>query len=367
MNPLATPLLFTPVDKAYIWGTESWAIAAHPDGDSVIAQGDFAGRTLSCLTAQFGTALIGTRAPDPTRFPLLFKIIDARERLSVQVHPSNATAPLTNGEPKTEMWYVLERKQGGMSNVQVECASGHGFGFSLAETQRRRELNLQSQVLNLKSPIPNPKSQISNLKSQIPNPKSLYAGLREGITPDALRTALDNGTAEQCLVKMRIEAGQSLFIPGGLVHAIGEGCLIYEVQQNSNTTYRLFDWNRTGADGKSRPLHIGESFKVIDWTRQPPRMNAPTVTRTTPNATWADVVSCDYFNVRKLTLSGHETIPLDGTCFHALFVERGNAIVEAGGVSYTLTPGTSCLIPADAQRYTLSPQTGPATLLLTTL
>jgi len=316
MNTLSTPLLFRSVDKNYIWGTESWVIAAHPDGDSEVAQGFFAGRTLSCLTAQFGTALIGTRAPDPTRFPLLFKIIDARERLSVQVHPSNATAPLTGGEPKTEMWYMLRE---------------------------------------------------SNLKSPVPHPPSLYAGLREGVTPDALRTALADGTAEQCLVKIGAETGQALFIPGGLVHAIGEGCLIYEVQQNSNTTYRLYDWNRAGADGTPRPLHIGESFKVIDWARRPPRMTAPTVTRATPNATWADVVSCDYFNVRKLTLCGQEAIPLDGTSFHALFAEHGNAVVEAGGVAHTLTAGASCLIPAAAQHYTLSPQADPATLILTTL
>jgi len=337
MNTLSTPLLFKPVCKDYIWGTESWQIAAHPDGDSTIAQGDFAGRSLSSLAAQFGTALIGTRAPAPTRFPLLFKIIDARQRLSVQVHPSNATAARTGGEPKTEMWYVLG------------CASDS----SLAETQRRGELNL--------------KPETSNLKSQIPNPPSLYAGLREGVTPAALRAALDNGTAERCLVEMRVEAGQSLFIPGGLVHAIGDGCLIYEVQQNSNTTYRLYDWNRTDANGKPRPLHIEESFKVIDWTSPPPRMNAPFVTRTTPNATWADVVSCDYFNVRKLTLSRLETIPLDGTSFHALFVERGEAIVEAGDIAYTLTAGMSCLIPAAAKHYTLFPLADQTTLLLTTL
>ena len=323
MSTLSTPLLFRPVYKDYIWGTETWQIAAHPDGDSEVIHlpppaPTPEGGTLSSLAARFGAALTGTRAPDPTRFPLLFKIIDARQRLSVQVHPSNATAALTNGEPKTEMWYVL------------------GAGRATASPPSRQD-------------------------------STLYAGLREGVTPDTLRAALANGTAEQCLVKIPAEPGQSLFIPGGLVHAIGEGCLIYEVQQNSNTTYRLYDWNRTDAHGKPRPLHIEESFKVIDWTSQPPRMTAPAVTRTTLGATWADVLSCDYFNIRKLTLSAQEFIPVDGTSFHALFIERGSAIIEAGGTAHTLTAGMSCLIPAAAKHYALSPLADHATLLLTTL
>ena len=323
---LSTPLLFKPVYKDYIWGgdritaaysrndalgrcAESWEIAAHPDGDSEVAQGCFARQTLSSLTTRFGAALTGTRAPNPTRFPLLFKLIDAREKLSVQVHPSDTTAALTGGEPKTEMWYVL----------------GHTDGASL------------------------------------------YAGLREGVTPDTLRAALDSGTAEQCLVEMRVAAGQSLFIPGGLVHAIGAGCLIYEVQQSSNTTYRLYDWNRTEADGNPRALHVEQSFKVIDWTRRPPGMTPPTVTRTTDNATWADAVSCEYFTLRRLTLSGQETIPVDGTSFHALFVEAGGVTVEAGGERYTLAAGASCLIPASVTHYTLSPLADNVTLLVTTL
>ena len=230
MNTLSTPLLFRPVYKDYIWGgdripaaysrgdapgrcAESWEIAAHPDGDSVVAHGPFAGRTLSALTAEYGAALTGTRAPDPTRFPLLFKLIDAREKLSVQVHPSDATAGLTGGEPKTEMWYVLDRTGGA----------------------------------------------------------TLYAGLRDGVTPAALRAALADGTAKHCLTEHPATPGQAIFIPGGLVHAIGDGCLIYEVQQNSNTTYRLYDWDRVGADGTPRALHVGQSFKVIDWTSRSDR------------------------------------------------------------------------------------------------
>jgi len=290
------------VRKDYIWGTESWDIAAHPDGDTLVSQGPFAGRALSSLVSAFGAALLG---PSATRFPLLFKRIDAFEKLSVQVHPSNATAAQAGGEPKTEMWHML----GGTGNA------------------------------------------------------TLYAGLLPGTTPDTLRAALDNGTAEQCLAELPATPGQSLFIPGGLVHAIGGGCHLYEVQQNSNTTYRLYDWNRTGADGNPRPLHIEAAFRAIDWTLPPPRLTAPTPTRTTPNAAWSDVGSCDDFNIRKLALCGHAAIPLDGTTFHVLFAEAGHATVEAGGESYPLATGASCLIPAAAAGYTL---TGNATLLITT-
>jgi mannose-6-phosphate isomerase len=317
-----TPLTFKPVYKDYIWGgdrlskkfhrtgtptpcAESWEISAHPDGTSIVSQGKYAGRSLPDLASEFGVALIGTKTPDPTRFPLLFKLIDARDKLSVQVHPNNANAALTHGEPKTEMWYVLDRVQG----------------------------------------------------------SSLYAGLREGATPELLRAALVDGTADKCLTEVQVNPGDAIFIPGGLVHAIGDGCLIYEVQQNSNTTYRLYDWNRVGADGKPRPLHIEESFKTIDWNngegnarmREGAKVQIPG---------YKSLVCCAFFQVGKLALEGNTSIAHDGTTFTALFVENGNISVEAGGETVQLVKGMSCLIPAAAQKFSL---TGNASLLITTL
>jgi len=311
---MTTPLTFKPVYKDYIWGgdrlatrfqrtgtpnpcAESWEISAHPDGPSIVTNGQYAGRSLPELATEFGVALTGTKAPDPTRFPLLFKLIDARDKLSVQVHPNNSNAALTQGEPKTEMWYVLDRVQG----------------------------------------------------------SSLYTGLREGVTPEVLRSALLDGTADQCLTKTSINPGDTIFIPGGLVHAIGEGCLIYEVQQNSNTTYRLFDWNRTSPDGKPRSLHINESFQTIQWTLSShPKVSPETGT----------LVACDYFHVSKLAVAGKRSIPRDGSTFTVLFVESGSATVEAGGETVPLASGTSCLIPAAAPSFTLA---GEASLLMTTL
>ena len=315
---MKTPLTFKPVYKDYIWGgdrlsthfhrtgtptpcAESWEISAHPDGTSIVAQGKYAGRSLPDLASEFGVAFMGTKTPDPTRFPLLFKLIDARDKLSVQVHPNNANAALTHGEPKTEMWYVLDRVQN----------------------------------------------------------SSLYAGLREGTTPEVLRAALANGTADKCLTEVRVNPGDAIFIPGGLVHAIGDGCLIYEVQQNSNTTYRLYDWNRVGADGKPRPLHIEESFKTIEWDNA--RMRECANSRM---ANYKSLVSCTFFQVGKLTLAGNTSVAHDGTTFTSLFVENGNVSIEAGGETVQLTKGMSCLIPAAAHKFTL---TGNASLLITTL
>ena len=315
---MKTPLTFIPVYKDYIWGgdrlskqfhrvgtptpcAESWEISAHPDGTSIVAQGKYAGRSLADLAVEFGAVLMGTKTPDPTRFPLLFKLIDARDKLSVQVHPNNANAVLTHGEPKTEMWYVLDRVQG----------------------------------------------------------SSLYAGLRKGTTPDVLRAALSDGTADKCLTEVQVNPGDAIFIPGGLVHAIGDGCLIYEVQQNSNTTYRLYDWNRVAADGKSRPLHIEESFKTIEWDNA--RMRECANARI---ANFKALVSCTFFQVGKLALAGCTSITHDGTTFTALFVENGNISVEAGGETVQLTKGMSCLIPAAAHKFTLS---GNASLIITTL
>jgi len=349
---MTTPLTFKPVYKDYIWGgaclathfhrtgtpypcAESWEISAHPDGPSIVANGQYAGRSLPELASEFGVALMGTQTPDPTRFPLLIKLIDANDKLSVQVHPNNSNAALTQGEPKTEMWYVLNRNPG----------------------------------------------------------SSLYTGLREGVTPEVLQTALLDGTAEKCLAEVSINPGDAIFIPGGLVHAIGGGALIYEVQQNSNTTYRLFDWNRVGADGKPRPLHIEESFKTIEWdnagNKHAPRTS--TLVRS-PNdrlkpaelergAVFRDgaamreclnagmtgyqsLVSCTFFQVGKLALEGNTSVKQDGTSFTALFIENGNASVTASGETVQLTKGMSCLIPAAAPLFTLA---GKASILITTL
>ena len=173
-----------------VWGTESWEVSAHRSSPSIIADGPDKGRALSEVK------------PD---FPLLIKVIDAKTRLSVQVHPNNANAALTGGEPKTEMWVLLE----------------DGV---------------------------------------------IYAGLKPGVGPKEIEEAVRTGAFEDLMVRHAAKKGEAYFIPGGLVHAISDNTRIYEVQQSSNTTYRLYDWGRVGADGKPRQLHIAESLKSIDFS-----------------------------------------------------------------------------------------------------
>ncbi|MBO7654746.1 MAG: class I mannose-6-phosphate isomerase [Kiritimatiellae bacterium] len=325
--PLCTPLVFTPVYKDNLWGgqriaarygrtgtpavcAESWEISAHPAGPGTVSQGPFTGLRLDELARRYGADLTGTRAPDPAVFPLLFKIIDAQKALSVQIHPNNANAAATGGEPKTEMWVVLDAEPGA----------------------------------------------------------ALYAGLKTGTTPESLRQALANGTIDQSLVKLDVQPGEVLFIPGGLVHAIGAGCLIYEVQQSSNTTYRFFDWNRTGPDGKPRTLHVEESFKTIDWSLPPPAMIRNGAAQAEGPNTWFDLVSCPYFTMRRLALAGPLTKRLaNNETFHAFFTVSGTAALTAGGETVTLPAGSSALLPAAVSDFTVTPIGGSAELLVTTL
>lgn len=320
------PLLFAPVYKDYIWGgqriatrygrpgtppvcAEAWAISAHADGMSLVSNGPFAGQPLAKLAAQFGAALTGTLARRPDRFPLLFKLIDARENLSVQVHPGDDNAGLVGGEAKNEAWYVLDRTPGSL----------------------------------------------------------LYVGLKPGTTPASFRTAMSKGTAPQQLFQLAVEPGEALFIPGGMVHAIGAGCLIYEVQQTSNTTYRLFDWGRFDASGQPRPVHIQQAFQVIDPALPEPHMIRPSPPIHDYRNHWNTLLGCKYFHLRRLDLRCPEQIALDGSTFYALFVLEGEAALSAGGVVVPLPTGTSCLVPAAVQSCNLHPAGAPATVLVTTL
>ncbi len=223
------PMLFAPVLKDYLWGgrnlerlgrtlppdgvvAESWEIAGHDDGTTVVTNGDFAGRPLTEVQAELRLDLIGTRnawAQERGKFPLLIKLLDAAQPLSVQVHPDDAYALAHEGNElgKTEMWVVLRAQPGA----------------------------------------------------------ELILGVTHGTTVEALRRALEAGAPEPHLHRVPVQPGDHLCVPAGTLHAIMGGLLIAEIQQNSNTTYRVFDWNRVGPDGKPRPLHIDKALDVIDF------------------------------------------------------------------------------------------------------
>ena len=195
--------------------SESWEISGHRFGMSRVSGGPYAGRTLDDLVCEFGRELVGTKSPTADRFPLLFKLIDARWPLSIQIHPNEAKAALTGGEPKTEAWYVVKAFPGA----------------------------------------------------------ALYAGLKHPFTEEELRDIVAQGPIliDQ-LNPLSVADGDMLYIPGGTPHAIGGGCFIYEVQQSSDTTYRFYDWDRKDADGSQRPLHIEQSFRSIDYSVPQPKL-----------------------------------------------------------------------------------------------
>lgn len=325
MEPLLQPLVFTPVYKTSPWGgsriagfpgrsssapspcSESWEISSHPGGVSVLRDGVL---TLPELAARGGLA--GWNAPVRDCFPLLFKIIDAAENLSVQVHPNNGNAARVGGSPKTEMWYVLDAGPGA----------------------------------------------------------SLYAGLKPGVTRASLEQALrqGDGSVVSLLNELPATPGTAVVIPGGLVHALGAGCLVYEVQQSSDTTYRLYDWDRPQVPGRPRPLQTEKALETIDFSLEPPSLAEPRGVETRGVNEWYRVAGTRYFEMRKLRLRGPETVRLRGDTFHALFVEKSGGVrVTAGGVSVELSRKTSCLVPADAGTYTLEPLGAKCNLLVTWL
>jgi mannose-6-phosphate isomerase len=315
------PLRFTPVYKDYLWGgtriprrfgraahpavcAESWEVSTRAEGESVVCNGPLAGTALGGLARSWPSQLTGAAAADG-KFPLLVKLIDAEQALSVQVHPDGAGAARYGGEPKTEMWYVLEAAPGAR----------------------------------------------------------IFAGLKAGTTPDRFAAALRDGHVPDLLRTIPARAGLAVFVPGGRVHAIGAGCLVLEVQQNSNTTYRVYDWDRKGADGKPRELHVEQALRIIDWQDAGDAGTVPTRIGGDEEDGVFSVVSCEFFRVLRLDLSRPRTVPLDGRSCHILFTASGRMEVEAGGATERMEPGATGLIPASAGTYGLAPVGGPASVL----
>ncbi|MDI6775182.1 MAG: class I mannose-6-phosphate isomerase [Verrucomicrobiota bacterium] len=332
MNTSLYPLRFEPVCQDYLWGgnrilkryrrrsrattcAESWEIADRSEGMSRVSHGPLAGCSLHALVARFGRRLLGaagarSRSAGATTFPLLVKIIDARLRLSVQVHPHERNGRRGGAEPKTEMWYVLAAKPG----------------------------------------------------------SRICAGFRPGVGRREFVRAMARGAVARLLRSLPATPGCAFFIPGGRVHAIGKGCLLLEIQQNSHTTYRVYDWDRLDRDGKLRALHQEQALKVIRWTDRPTRRIRPRRIRVSPVGNAYDgVVRCPHFGVMRLRLRAPELVRHDGRSFHAYFVVAGRVRVAAAGRTDALPTGGSFLIPAALTRYRLEPLTRSAVLIRATL
>ncbi len=278
---------------------ESWEIVDRPEAQSVVASGAFAGRTLREAIASDPGAVMGPGWPADRPFPILVKWLDCRERLSLQVHPPAALAPSLQGEPKTENWYIAETTAPGAA---------------------------------------------------------LLVGLKPGVTRAQFERGLAAQTAEDCVRRLEVARGDSILVRSGTVHAIDAGNLILEIQQNSDTTYRVYDWGRVGLDGKPRALHIEQSLASILWDEPPP----PLVPAASHDTVLAD---CAEFRLsRRVLPAGGRLAIAAGEQPRILSVVAGQlASAQAGGA---LTRGDNVLLPF-AGVFEFTAEDGPATVLLT--
>jgi mannose-6-phosphate isomerase len=315
------PFTFHPVFKERVWGGreierlygkklpprapigESWEISDRPGDASVIANGPLAGKSLRWLMENHRAELLGDAKPaNENRFPLLCKILDAREKLSLQVHPSANKAAGLGGEPKTEMWFIADAAPGA----------------------------------------------------------ELYVGLKRGVTRAEFERRVQDGSVAQCFHHIPVRAGDAMFLPGGRVHAIGAGLVIFEIQQNSDTTYRVFDWNRVGLDGKPRALHIAESLASIDFNDFEPAL-VPSRFVGDSLMQVRSLVRDPLFAVEAWKLSGTK-VSLELGKVQIVVVTGGQVEIKSGSTSVNLSAGQFCLVPACLER-TEARATSEVTLL----
>jgi mannose-6-phosphate isomerase len=299
------PLIFLPIFKERIWGGrnletlygkplpprllvgESWEISDRPGDESVIARGPLRGRTLHWLMEQCPAALLGPRDPMPARFPLLVKIIDARETLSLQVHPPAAVASRLGGEPKTEMWYV-------------------------ARAGPRAEF---------------------------------FAGLKKGVSRADFERKLAARSVAECFHRIAVKEGDALYLPSGRVHALGAETVVFEIQQNSDTTFRVFDWNRVGLDGKARQLHVPQSLASIDFGDFEPALLPRTETPAQPG-TIRPLVRNELFEVSLRKVAAGDQVVLPEGRMTVLGLVEGALRIQGSDEDVRISPGQFCLAPA---------------------
>lgn len=312
-------LRFHPIYQSRVWGGrtletrfdrqlpddttpfgESWEISARAEADSQVDGGVYDGQTITQLWADRSTRdqIFGPDAPDDDRFPLLCKILDCREKLSIQVHPPAAVAEKLGGEPKTEVWYIADADPGA----------------------------------------------------------EMYVGVKQGIDQQAFQEALENGTAEEVVHTLKPNKGDYIFIESGRLHAIGAGLLIYEIQQNSDTTYRVYDWNRMGLDGKPRQLHVEESMQCIDFTDVEPGLDS------SDNEV---ICECEHFTLEEHSLSAGDALEAVTKGRFAIITVVDGELTMPGG-SANSVEGDFFITPHQASCESIVAGTDTAKVLLTT-
>jgi mannose-6-phosphate isomerase len=306
------PLTFQPIFKERVWGGrslerlyqkslppkvpigESWEISDRPGDESIIANGPLAGKSLHWLMENHQRELLGDAKPANGRFPLLIKILDAEEKLSLQVHPpAHRTAEL-GGDAKTEAWYIAHAAPGA----------------------------------------------------------ELYVGLKRGVNRAKFERELKAGKVAECFHRVPVKAGDTMFLPSGRVHAIGAGLVIFEIQQNSDTTYRVFDWNRVGLDGKPRDLHIRQSLASIDFDDFEPAL-VPSKFIDDKDVKHRELVNDPLFTIEEFQMTAGVDIAFESDKVWIAAVLKGQLSVGGNSVRVALSPAEFCLVPADVKSASL--------------
>lgn len=309
---MTAPIFFKPIYQERVWGArnlsdalgrdlpegkvigEAWEVVDRPEAQSVVQGGEFDGKTIRELLSENAKTVMG-EGYDPQRpFPILVKWLDCADRLSLQVHPPAEVAPELNGEPKTENWYIADCKKDA----------------------------------------------------------SLIVGLKDGATREEFEKRIGDGTLEECIHRFPVRPGDSILVESGRLHAIDAGNLILEIQQNSDTTYRVYDWGRVGLDGAPRQLHVEESLKSIEWNDfEPSAMQT--------GGAKVVLADCKEFRLVKYTLSdgqgsvsiaageGRLLSPVEGKVrANGVEVSRGDNVLLAADTAWEIVgePGAAFLV-----------------------
>ncbi len=279
-------LKLQPAGKDYLWGgtrlreeygkeiemtpiAETWECSVHPDGMSVVGNGRFAGQTLAAVLEKHPEYL-GTKMQETRQLPILVKFIDAKLDLSVQVHPDDVYAREHEGDNgKTEMWYVLDAEEGA----------------------------------------------------------SLVYGFEHPVTEDIIRNAVEQGTLEKHLHKEKVHKGDCFFVPSGVVHGIGAGTLLAEIQESSNVTYRVYDYDRKDKNGNKRPLHIEKAVQIMH--KEPVKaLRQQRMIHYYPGYSKEHLCGCKYFDAERIQITGEFRFPVYEESFQVLLCTSGAAVIK---------------------------------------
>jgi mannose-6-phosphate isomerase len=321
------PVVFQPYLRPMVWGGrklgelfskplppegefgESWEISPHPHHVSQVAEGPLAGRTLDQICQRYTTELFGDWLPRNARFPLLIKLLDCQELLSIQVHPDDETARRTTQETfgKTESWVILQADPGA----------------------------------------------------------KVYAGFHAGVTREDVERRLAEGTLTEALHCFTPKPGDCLYLPAGTVHAVGGGVVMAEVQQASDATFRLHDWNRLGADGLPRQLHVQQALDAINWDAGPVNPVTPEpIPRQPPGVQRERVVHCPYFEIERVTLEAPLPPEPGGRAIVWMVAEGAAELRTKCGYEARFRRGDTVLVPASSRAPSWQPAEGTSSTTL---